>query len=211
MEFLLRLTVFLTILATAVAWKAAAPEPEPEPLITPGFAAVIILAHTLLTKSMMTMIWRGPGSKADRVRRAPQRPPRSLRAQASRAPCAQANEPCLRPRQAGFPNWMGYKAELEKIPLYNIMCAVQLNEAEYAGPFAAALLFLEAKGAVAPIASGLAVFGQLAYYWPRVFMANSSKSQIGGFNNGFPFYVPAAVARYVALGMLTYKIYGIVA
>ena len=127
---------------------------------------------------MMTMIWRGPGSKADR---------------------------------AGFPNWMGYKAELEKIPLYNIMCAVQLNEAEYAGPFAAALLFLEAKGAVAPIASGLAVFGQLAYYWPRVFMANSSKSQIGGFNNGFPFYVPAAVARYIALGMLTYKIYGIVA
>jgi len=127
---------------------------------------------------MMTMIWRGPGSKADR---------------------------------AGFPNWMGYKAELEKIPLYNIMCAVQLNEAEYAGPFAAALLFLEAKGAVAPIASGLAVFGQLAYYWPRVFMANSSKSQIGGFNNGFPFYVPAAVARYVSLGMLTYKIYGIVA
>lgn len=178
MEFLLRLTVFLTILATAVAWKAAAPEPEPEPLITPGFAAVIILAHTLLTKSMMTMIWRGPGSKADR---------------------------------AGFPNWMGYKAELEKIPLYNIMCAVQLNEAEYAGPFAAALLFLEAKGAVAPIASGLAVFGQLAYYWPRVFMANASKSQIGGFNNGFPFYVPAAVARYVSLGMLTYKIYGIVA
>ena len=44
MEFLLRLTVFLTIVATAVAWKAAAPEPEPEPLITPGFAAVIILA-----------------------------------------------------------------------------------------------------------------------------------------------------------------------
>ena len=76
MEFLLRLTVFLTIVATAVAWKAAAPEPEPEPLITPGFAAVIILAHTLLTKSMMTMIWRGPGSKADRVRRAPQRPQR---------------------------------------------------------------------------------------------------------------------------------------
>ena len=106
---------------------------------------------------------------------------------------------------------MGYKAELEKIPLYNIMCAVQLNEAEYAGPFAAALLFLEAKGAVAPIASGLAVFGQLAYYWPRVFMANASKSQIGGFNNGFPFYVPAAVARYVSLGMLAYKIYGIVA
>ena len=69
MEFLLRLTVFLTILATAVAWKAAAPEPEPEPLITPGFAAVIILVHTLLTKSMMTMIWRGPGS-ADRARRA---------------------------------------------------------------------------------------------------------------------------------------------
>ena len=43
MELLLRLTVFLTIVATAFAWKAAAPEPEPEPLITPGFAAVIIL------------------------------------------------------------------------------------------------------------------------------------------------------------------------
>ena len=122
MELLLRLTVFLTVLATAVAWKAAAPEPEPEPLITPGFAAVIILAvckpiasqrattlarratlaairaarrllalvpvqHTLLTKSMMTMIWRGPGSKADRVRRAPQRPPRFACAGVPRALC----------------------------------------------------------------------------------------------------------------------------
>ncbi len=87
MEFLLRLTVFLTILATAVAWKAAAPEPEPEPLITPGFAAVIILAHTLLTKSMMTMYAaRRSGLRA-------------LRAQASRAPCAQANEPRLWPPQ----------------------------------------------------------------------------------------------------------------
>ena len=43
------------------------------------------------------------------------------------------------------------------------MCAVQLNEAEYAGPFIAALGILAIKGIEAPIASSLAVFGQVGY------------------------------------------------
>lgn len=137
--------------------------------MTPGLAGTILLGHTALTKSMMTILWRGPGSKAAAL---------------------------------GADNWMQAKGQLEKIPLYQIMCAVQLNEAEYAGPFCAALFFLSAKGVEAPVASALAVFGQIAYYWPRVFLANKDN-----FNNGFPFYVPGAVARYVSLGMLTYACY----
>ena len=46
--------------------------------------------------------------------------------------------------------------------LYQIMSATQLNEAEYAGPFAAALLYLAATGATEPSAAAtLAVFGQV--------------------------------------------------
>ena len=131
-------------------------------LVSSGTAGVIILGHTLLTKTMMTGIWR----------------------------IAKAG-------QLGADNWMMVKDKLEKIPLYQIMQATQLNEAEYAGPLAAVLFFLAAKGVDAPIASTLAVFGQVGYYWPRVFLANKDN-----YNNGFPFYVPAAVARYVAVGML---------
>ena len=51
--------------------------------------------------------------------------------------------------------------------LYQIMSATQLNEAEYAGPFAAALLYLAATGATEPSAAAtIAVFGQIGYYWP---------------------------------------------
>ena len=60
------------------------------------------------------------------------------------------------------------KDKLEKIPLYQIMSAAQLNEAEYAGPLSAALLFCHATNVQVPIAAALAVFGQVGYYWPRV-------------------------------------------
>ena len=87
------------------------------------------------------------------------------------------------------------------------MSATQLNEAEYAGPLIAALFFLASKGVDANAAATLAVFGQVGYYWPRVFLANPKTN----FNNGFPFYVPAALARYASLFMLAYAIYGVVA
>jgi len=168
-------SVLLALLWAGVVAAKKAKKEEPAPvveetwLIGSGIAATIILAHTLLCKARMTILWRGPGGKAEKL---------------------------------GFPNWMGAKAQLEKIPLYQIMCAVQLNEAEYAGPFIAALGILAIKGIEAPIASSLAVFGQVAYYWPRIYMASEKN-----FNNGFPFYVPGALARYAAMGMITFEMY----
>eukprot|EP00308_Calcidiscus_leptoporus_P023103 CAMPEP_0119353944 /NCGR_PEP_ID=MMETSP1334-20130426/3031_1 /TAXON_ID=127549 /ORGANISM="Calcidiscus leptoporus, Strain RCC1130" /LENGTH=176 /DNA_ID=CAMNT_0007367367 /DNA_START=24 /DNA_END=554 /DNA_ORIENTATION=+ len=172
---MVKLIIFLAFLALTEAAKTRAKEPvAPETkawlAMTPGLAAVVVLGHTLLTKLMMTIIWRGPGSKATKL---------------------------------GADNWMAVKAQLEKDPFYQIMAAVQLNEAEYAGPLAAALLFLSAAGAAAPIASMLAALGQPMYYWPRVFLADPKSNH----NNGFPFYVPGALMRYAALGMMTYQIY----
>jgi hypothetical protein len=138
-------------------------------MMTPGLAGTILLGHTALTKCLMTILWRGPGSKAAKM---------------------------------GAPNWMQVSDKLDKDPLYRIMAAVQLNEAEYAGPFCAALFFLSLKGVQAPVAASLAVFGQIFYYWPRIFLANEKN-----FNNGFPFYVPGALARYASLFMLTYACY----
>ena len=104
----------------------------------------------------------------------------------------------------GAENWMQVKKQLEMQPGYQIMSAVQLNEAEYAGPLCATLFFLSVKGVDAPVACTLAVFGQIGYYWPRIFMANEKN-----FNNGYPYYVPGAIARYVSLGMLTYTCYSL--
>ena len=186
-------------------------------VMTPGLSGCILLGHTALTKLLMTLLWRGPGSKAAKL---------------------------------GADNWMQVKDKLDKEPFYQIMHAVQLNEAEYAGPFIAALLFLSAKNVEAPIACSLAVFGQLFYYWPRIFMANPKTNFNNGmfllsisflliilllyflfigadsfpslssfrlplssfpFPPGFPYYVPAALARYASLFLLTYAIYGVVA
>lgn len=142
--------------------------------MTAGLAGCIVLGHTTLTKVMMTVFWRGPGSKA---------------------------------AQLGADNWMKVEDKLNDIPLYQIMTKTQLNEAEYAGPLCAALFFCSAKGIKVPIAASLAVFGQIAYFWPRVFLANPKTNS----NNGFPFYVPGALARYASLGMLTYYIFKAVA
>ena len=35
--------------------------------LTPGMAGFLVLSHTALTKMMMTIIWRGPGSAAAKM------------------------------------------------------------------------------------------------------------------------------------------------
>ena len=100
----------------------------------------------------------------------------------------------------GAKNWMQVQKKLEDIPRYRIMSAAQLNEAEYAGPLAAALFFLALKGSndtLTSVGSVLAVAGQVLYYWPRWLFANEKN-----FNNGFPFYIPGAVLRYSSLILL---------
>ena len=138
--------------------------------LSSGMAGCLVLGHTTLTKMMMTILWRGPGSAAAKM---------------------------------GADNWEAVKDKLEKIPRYQIMCAVQKNEAEYAPVFCGALFFLAAKGVAAPIASTLAIVGQVAYYWPRWVFADPKTNH----NNGFPFYVPGALMRYASLIMLTMAIY----
>ena len=140
-------------------------------LLTPGVAAAILLGHTALTKMMMTIIWRGPGSKSESI--------------------------------PGWKNnWFSVKDQLKQVPGYQIMSGAQLNEAEYAPVFISALLFCSAKNIDVPVAAPLAVFGQFVYYWPRVFLAGPKN-----FNNGFPFYVPGALARYASMFMLAWAIY----
>ena len=107
----------------------------------------------------------------------------------------------------GADNWVQVKDKLENLPLYQIMSACQLNEAEYAGPLIAALFFCSAKNIDVPVASTLAVFGQVGYFWPRWFFANPKTN----FNNGFPLYVPGALARYASMFMLAWSIYNVVA
>ena len=140
-------------------------------MLTPGVAGAVLLGHTALTKIMMTLIWRGPGSKAERI--------------------------------PGFENnWFSVKDKIKKVPGYAIMSGTQMNEAEYAPVLISALLFCSLKNIDVPLASTLAVFGQIMYFWPRVLLASPSN-----FNNGFPFYVPGALARYASLFMLAWAIY----
>lgn len=140
-------------------------------MLSPGVAGAVLLGHTALTKMMMTLIWRGPGSKSESI--------------------------------PGWENnWFSVKDKLKKVPGYQIMSGTQLNEAEYAPVFISALFFCSLQNIDVPIASTLAVFGQIMYFWPRVLLASP-----GNFNNGFPFYVPAALARYASLFMLAWAIY----
>eukprot|EP00966_Prymnesium_polylepis_P011539 265611-Prymnesium_polylepis.1 len=59
------------------------------------------------------------------------------------------------------------------------------------------LLFLHTKGAEAPIASALALGGQVVYFWGRVFT---------GKPYPWPCTPMGALPRYVALGMLLYSV-----
>lgn len=131
-----------------------------------GKAATIIVGHALLTKVLMTALFRRKltgGSTPE-------------------AECA----------------------KVTKSQFYRRVWSAQLNEAEYASLFAAVLFYLDAKGVAAPLASTLAAGGQVGYYWLRAFVGHSHE---GGVDP--PPYVPFAVARYVALGLLVQELRGL--
>jgi len=69
----------------------------------------------------------------------------------------------------------------------------QLNEAEYSGPFLAALLYLSAKGVECSYGGVIALLGQVVYTWSRIF--------------GLPIFPIGALTRYIALPMLITSIY----
>lgn len=99
------------------------------------------------------------------------------------------------------------QAELDKVvndPYFKRWHSAQLNEVEYTGPFVAGLLFLNSKGVAAPVASGLALFGQVWYFWFRAFVGHVHE---GGTSTPVPPYVPGAVARYFAWPLITMGIY----
>ena len=50
--------------------------------------------------------------------------------------------------------------------------SAQLNEAEYAPLLTAVLLYLNSEGVAAPLASTLAVGGQVIYFWLRAFVGH---------------------------------------
>jgi len=74
--------------------------------------------------------------------------------------------------------------------------STQLNTAEYAPWFMAALFYLHSKGVEAPMASTLAVVGCIGYHTARLATGQSIP--------GAPF----ASMRYIAMGMLLKDIYG---
>ena len=82
------------------------------------------------------------------------------------------------------------------------MSGAQLNESEYSGVFVAGLLFLSVKGVAAPWCSTFALFGQVWYYWARAVIGNSHEGGVA-----IPPYVPGALMRYFALGMMAFEIY----
>eukprot|EP00948_MAST-09A_sp_MAST-9A-sp1_P003492 g3492.t1 len=88
------------------------------------------------------------------------------------------------------------KKESEKITAsekYQVDHSTQLNEAEYAGPCAAACFFLATINPGASLAATLVAVGNVQYYWGRRIF-------------GFPVYVPGALCRYVGMGLLTFAI-----
>ena len=91
-----------------------------------------------------------------------------------------------------------------------LICAqvwsAQLNEAEYAPLLTAVLLYLNSEGVAAPLASTLAVGGQVIYFWLRAFVGHYHE---GGMDP--PPYAPFAVVRYIALGLLVQELRGLTA
>ena len=101
------------------------------------------------------------------------------------------------------------KAECTKIlksQFYQRVWSAQLNEAEYAPLLTAVLLYLNSEGVAAPLASTLAVGGQVIYFWLRAFVGHYHE---GGMDP--PPYAPFAVVRYVALGLLVQELRGLTA
>ena len=124
--------------------------------ITPGRAAAVLLANTLVWKLYMALVWRlGKISQART------------------------------------------KEEIANIKASSRVVndsSAQLNEAEWTPPLLAALLFLAVRGASAPVASGLAVYGSVAYPVLRILVSNRL-APLG------------SIPRFVALGMLTLAVY----
>ncbi len=75
-------------------------------------------------------------------------------------------------------NWMQVKDKLAAHPTFAIVSASQLNEAEYAPLFCAALFFCKSQGIDLPVASALAVAGQVCYFWPRWMMATPERFNV---------------------------------
>ena len=83
--------------------------------------------------------------------------------------------------------------------------AAQLNESEYVGAFLPVMLFFHLKGIDSPLASGLALCGQISYFWGRFL--------IGHVNEGGVFpppYAPGAAMRYAAMGLMGVELLGVV-
>ena len=80
--------------------------------------------------------------------------------------------------------------------------AAQMNEMEYAALLSSGLLFLHSAGVQAPWTAALALFGQVEYFWLRALVGHPHE---GGVSP--PPYVPGALARYAALGLLAWNIY----
>ena len=114
-----------------------------------GLAGCLVLGHSFLTKLLMTVVFRGPGSVSDGL-----------------APKVH--------------NWMQVKDKLAAHPTFAIVSASQLNEAEYAPLFCAALFFCKSQNIDLPIASALAVAGQVCYFWPRWIMATPERYNVRG-------------------------------
>ena len=96
------------------------------------------------------------------------------------------------------------KAECTKIlksQFYQRVHSAQLNDAEYAPLLTAVLLYLNSEGVAAPLASTLAVGGQVIYFWLRAFVGHYHE---GGMDP--PPYAPFAIVRYVAIGLLVQEL-----
>ena len=149
----------------------AAPTPEPGSMfeMTCGQAALIIFTNCLLAKMLVTMYLRLPNMA----------------------------------KVGAGPADLGFTAATEKAKkleagtnaaVFVATRAAQLNEAEYAGPLIAVLLYLHSKNVAAPIGSTLVSFGAVAHFWMQVLLKTRAAQPLG------------AIPRYIGMGCLIYAL-----
>ena len=111
----------------------------------------------------------------------------------------------LRTRVGAGPADLGFTAATEKAKrieagtraaAFVAVRAAQLNEAEYAGPLIAVLLYLHSKNIAAPIGSFLVAFGAILHFWAQVLLRTRAAQPLG------------AVPRYLGMGCLLYALSG---
>ena len=98
------------------------------------------------------------------------------------------------------PGIFGSQDSIKKMlggPRYKNMAKAQLNEAEYAGPMAAMLLYLHTKNVEAPLACTLAAISGPLYFWGRTITGTA-----------LPFTPLGAMPRYHAFALLIAAVYG---